>query len=91
MVDFKTGKEIEMFGYDNEVMAVPYEGLPDSKWGKLVLQMACYGELLNVQMGYRPDIYLGIHIGFDNEVKIIDVTKVAKACKLTAADVSVGE
>jgi len=63
-------------------MAVPYNGLPDSKWGKLVLQLATYGALINEQMGFYPDIYLGAHIDFDKEVTIHDVTKVVRECKV---------
>ena len=90
LVDFKTGKNIDLFGYDNEIASPPFFFVPASKYGKSAMQMGFYSDLLAGE-GTNVDICLIAHVTDKEdaegmtEVNLIDVTEMAKVCKISEA------
>ena len=90
MIDFKTGKNIDLFGFDNDIANPPFYFVPASKYGKSAMQMGFYRDLLS---GYntKVDICLIAHITEVTDedgfviVNLVEVTEMAKVCTLKEA------
>jgi len=90
LIDFKTGKNIDLFGFDNDIANPPFYFVPASKYGKSAMQMGFYRDLLS---GYntKVDICLIAHITEVTDedgfviVNLVEVTEMAKVCTLKEA------
>ena len=90
LIDYKTGKNIDLFGFDNDIASPPFFFIPASKYGKSAMQMGFYSDIL-LEKDIKVDICLIAHVtdevstgGYAN-VKLVEVTEMSKVCKIKEA------
>lgn len=90
LIDYKTGKNIDLFGFDNEIASPPFYFIPASKYGKSAMQMGFYADILS-ERNIKVDICLIAHVTdvIDEDgfvvVNLVDVTEMSKVCTLKEA------